>query len=149
MSADAHAHHGPGSPDHVPHVTPLPVYLKTFGALVILTFVTVGVSYIDLGTTVNLIIAVAIATIKATTVAAFFMHLASDHKFHSVVFGSSLVFLAIFISFTMFDTTARGMFDTDKKNRPANMHDPFAVPTVSASAPAAPSAAPPAPPAKP
>ena len=96
MSHDAHH----DKPDHVPHISPLSVYLKTFGTLMVLTAVTVGVSYVNLGTTVNLLIALLIATIKAITVAAFFMHLASDHKFHAAVFASSLVFLIIFISFS-------------------------------------------------
>lgn len=136
---DAH-HHGP---DHVPHVSPLSLYLKTFGTLMVLTVITVGASYVNLGVTVNLIIALIIATIKATVVAAFFMHLAYDHKFHTIVFASSLVFLLIFVSFTMFDTSARGQFDPVKRNRPALMTDPFPTATVAPAA-AAPAAATPA-----
>jgi len=136
--AHAHAQHGP---DHVPHISPMRVYLTTFATLIVLTVVTVSVSYVNLGTTVNLMIALLIATIKASVVAAFFMHLATDHKFHTVVFVSSLVFLIIFISFTAFDTTARGGFDPQKKNRPLNMADPFAA----ASAPATSASAGPAP----
>jgi cytochrome c oxidase subunit 4 len=118
----SHAHHA--SPDHVPHVTPLSTYMKTFGTLMVLTVVTVGVSYIDLGVTVNLAIAVIIATIKASVVAAFFMHLAVDSRFNSVAFASSVVFLAIFVGFTMLDTGSRGMYDQVKKNRIQVTHGP-------------------------
>ncbi|NUP11688.1 MAG: cytochrome c oxidase subunit IV [Polyangiaceae bacterium] len=133
-SHDSHHSHGP---DHVPHVTPLPVYLATFGTLCVLTVVTVGASYINLGTTVNLFIALIIATIKATVVALFFMHLKSDLRFHSVVFGSSVVFLIIFISFTMFDTNVRGQFEPQKRHRPAIMTDPFAAPSAPTATPSA------------
>jgi cytochrome c oxidase subunit IV len=118
----SHAHHV--SPDHVPHVTPLSTYFKTFATLMVLTVVTVGVSYINLGTSANLAIAVIIATIKASTVAAFFMHLAVDSRFNSVAFASSVVFLAIFVGFTMLDTSARGMFDSAEKNRVHVTHGP-------------------------
>jgi cytochrome c oxidase subunit 4 len=63
---------------------------------------------VNLGTTVNLLIAVVIATIKASVVAAFFMHLAHDDKFHTIIFVSALVCLGVFVSFTMFDTEWRG-----------------------------------------
>ena len=45
MSDHAHESHGHASPDHVPHITPLWVYLATWGTLVVLTAVTVGISY--------------------------------------------------------------------------------------------------------
>jgi cytochrome c oxidase subunit 4 len=141
--SDAHSHHKPGR-DHVPHVTPMPVYLKTFGALIFLTLLTVGVSRINLGHTVNLLIALVIATIKATTVAAMFMHLYADHKFHSVIFASSIVFLLVFVSFTMFDTEYRGRFGAQDGIR-TNVADPFGnapAPAAASAAAGAPAAAP-------
>lgn len=141
--ADSHHH----APDHVPHIMPLPVYLKTFGALIVLTGITVAVSRVHLGSAVNLAVALIIATIKASVVAAMFMHLAFDHKFHTVIFVSSIVFLGVFVSFTMFDTEARGEADQIEKRRPVDSKDPFAKPkgmtTVAvpaAQAPAAPAA---------
>src|SRR5688572_32113176 len=68
-----HPGHSPG-PDHVPHVLPLWVYLATWGALMVLTIITVAVSYVDIGA-FNLIVALLVATIKATIVALMFMHL--------------------------------------------------------------------------
>jgi len=143
------AHHT--SPDHVPHITPLSTYMKTFGTLMVLTVVTVAVSYVDLGTTVNLAIAVIIATVKASVVAAFFMHLAVDSRFNAVVFASSVVFLGIFVGFTMLDTSSRGLHDSAKKNRVQVTHgpnntrtwDPFAKsPAPAASGAPTPAAAP-------
>lgn len=144
--SDAHAHgHGHDKPDHVPHISPLSTYLKTFATLMTLTVITVGVSYVNLGTTVNLIIAVVIATIKATVVAAFFMHLAHDSRFHTVIFASALVFLGVFVTFTMFDTEWRGKAEPIEHERPKNSTDPWATTTADATAmpaAAAPAAAP-------
>ena len=139
--SDAHSHAHAG-PDHVPHVSPLSLYLKTFGALMVLTVITVGASYVDLGTSVNLALAIVIATIKATVVATFFMHLITDSKFHAIALVSSVVFLAIFVGFTMLDTTARGQYDSARRGRPAVMTDPFAAPSAATSAAPKASAAP-------
>jgi cytochrome c oxidase subunit 4 len=143
----AHSHgpaahgHGAHGKDHVPHVTPFPTYLKTFGALMVLTIITVAVSRVDLGTTTNLFIALAIATVKATIVGAMFMHLYADRPFHTVIFVSSVVFLFIFIIFTSFDLFWRGKAEAIEKDRPYNSAKPWeaapATPAVTA-APAAP-----------
>jgi cytochrome c oxidase subunit 4 len=134
----AHAHHAPKR-DHVPHVSPISTYLKTFGALMVLTVITVAVSRVDLGTTTNLLIALFIATVKASIVGALFMHLYADHKFHTVIFASSVVFLAIFIIFTSFDLMQRGRAEAIEKDRPYTSIKPWVVPSPTASvAPAGP-----------
>jgi cytochrome c oxidase subunit 4 len=127
MSSPAHAHdaHGHGGGDHVPHVLPLVDYFKTYGALLVLTVITVAASYVHLGHTLNLIVAMLIATIKASVVAAIFMHLFWDQKFFAVVFSSTILFLAIFLAFTMFDTEARGVADPLEGLKPANWKQPF------------------------
>jgi len=125
-AAGAHGHghgHGHGA-DHVPHVLPLKVYIATWLALLVLTVVTVGASYVDLGAA-NLAIAIIIATTKAGVVALIFMHLKWDHKFHTLIFASSLIFLAIFIGFTMFDTANRGRAEQIEAERPADIKAPF------------------------
>lgn len=118
---DTHAH----TADHVPHVLPLSVYLKTWGSLLALTAVTVGASYVDFGSA-NLWIAILIASIKALLVASIFMHLKYDQKFHGVIFGMALVFLVVFIGFTMFDTETRGRADAARADRPVDVRAPFA-----------------------
>jgi cytochrome c oxidase subunit 4 len=124
---DAHGHgdhgHGGHGKDHVPHVLPLSMYFATWGALLFLTVVTVGASYVDFGSA-NLWIAMLIATIKASVVALLFMHLWFDHKFHALIFVSSLIFLAIFIAFTMFDTEARGRADALEAARVGDLATP-------------------------
>jgi len=122
---DAHGHHGERGADHVPHVLPLKTYFGVFAALMVFTVLTVAVSYVDLGSA-NLFIALFVATCKAVMVAAIFMHLAFDKKFNSLIFIFSVLFLAIFIIFTMFDTNYRGLADRLSANRPADITQPFA-----------------------
>ena len=53
-------------------------YLMVFGTLLVLTLVTVGVSYLNLPEVENVVVALAIATFKASLVAMFFMHLKGE-----------------------------------------------------------------------
>ena len=92
---------------HVHHVIPLKIYLGIGATLLVLTIVTVAVALVDLGP-FNLIVAMAIATVKASLVAMIFMHLYYDNKFYLMIFLSSLLFVGIFISITMIDTLRRG-----------------------------------------
>jgi len=56
------------------------VYLTVFGALAILTVVTVGASYLDVSNTEAIFLALVIATIKASLVAGYFMHLITEKQ---------------------------------------------------------------------
>ena len=53
-------------------------YMFVFGALLVLTMATVGVSYLRLPETPAVIIGIAIALTKATLVAMYFMHLKGE-----------------------------------------------------------------------
>ena len=48
----------------------------------------------------------AIATVKATLVALYFMHLRYDRPFNAVVFVSALVFVTLFVGIALIDTAA-------------------------------------------
>lgn len=96
--AAGHAEHGVG------HVVPLGVLVAVFVALGILTFVTVAATWVDLGEA-NLWIALAIATVKASLVVLYFMHLRYDHPFNALVFIAALAFLTLFISSILMDTS--------------------------------------------
>jgi cytochrome c oxidase subunit IV len=54
------------------------IYMMVFGALAVLTVVTVAVSYLDVGVGTAITIALLIASIKASLVALFFMHLKGE-----------------------------------------------------------------------
>lgn len=89
------------------HVTSLKVYLTVGVTLLILTAITVRVSFIHLGGW-NVVVALLIASTKGALVALFFMHLYYDKKMYAIVFSMGLVFLSIFLALTMFDTLRRG-----------------------------------------
>ena len=89
------------------HIVPLRTYLAVGGALLILTAVTVGVSFLPMGGW-NAIVALGLASFKAMLVALFFMHLLYDKKVFMIVFVVSIMMLGIFIGLTMFDTLRRG-----------------------------------------
>lgn len=91
---------------HQPHVLPLSVYLTVGTTLLILTAITVWAASYDLGS-LNLVVAMIIAAVKGTLVALYFMHLRYDNKMYSLIFGTALLFLSIFIIITMFDTLRR------------------------------------------
>ena len=55
-------------------------YLYVFGALAVLTLITVGISYLHLPIHEAVILALIVASIKGSLVAAFFMHLISERK---------------------------------------------------------------------
>lgn len=97
-ATDTQDHHD----DHV-HVAPLWILLSVFGALMVLTAVTVGVAYLDLGN-FNLMVAMGVAVVKATLVVLYFMHLRWDKPFNAVVFIGALLFVALFVLFALLDT---------------------------------------------
>ncbi|MGN6506487.1 MAG: cytochrome C oxidase subunit IV family protein [Tepidisphaeraceae bacterium] len=84
-------------------VSPL-ILIGVFAALMVLTLTTVGVTYFDFGYKINLIVAIAIAVAKAMLVVAYFMHLRYDSPFYTLIVGLCLVFIAVFITFTIIDT---------------------------------------------
>ncbi len=94
----------PSHDEHpIAHVMPLPVLLGVFAALIALTFLTVAATWVDLGG-FNLPIAMAIATVKATLVALYFMHLRYDAPFNGLALLAALLFVGLFIVVTLLDT---------------------------------------------
>jgi cytochrome c oxidase subunit 4 len=86
-------------------VTSPKVYAAVLAALLVLTAITVTAAGIDFGP-YNTVIALVIATMKASLVALFFMHLRHD-KFNAVVFLGGVFFLGVFLIFTLFDINSR------------------------------------------
>ncbi len=98
-----------------PHVLPLSLYFTVAGTLFVLTGITVAVSFVHFGE-FNIIVAMLIATVKASLVALYFMHLKYDNKLFMAVFLSSLIFLGLFLTLTMTDTMHRGDIDPIKEH---------------------------------
>lgn len=94
-----------------PHIAPWKLYAGIFGALLVLTVITVAVSRVDLGAA-NLAVAILVATIKASLVVTFFMHLKDDRRFNAILFLGSLLFGGLFLAYTLNDTAYRGRVDS-------------------------------------
>ena len=82
------------------------VYLYTLIALLILTAITVGASYVDFGSG-NIVIALFIASIKATLVAMFFMHLRYEKPVNGLIAAAGFLFLGVFLMFCFLDQDSR------------------------------------------
>lgn len=113
-------------------------HILTLIALLILTAITVGASYIHFGSgAVNIVIALTIATVKATIVGLFFMHLLHDKPVNAVIAVAGFIFLGIFLLFDFLDVGTR----TDPQ--PINFHPlPTAVAPATPGAPETPAPAP-------
>jgi cytochrome c oxidase subunit IV len=70
-------------------------YLIIFGCLAVLTGVTVGVSYLDLPTWQAIALALLVATVKGSLVAAFFMHLLSERRLIYAVLLLTVFFFGV------------------------------------------------------
>ena len=88
------------------HVTPAKTYFLVYASLLVLTILTVAVSRIDLGH-LNMVVAMLVATVKASIVALYFMGLKYEGKLNRVVFCSGFFFLIILFAFTAMDIFSR------------------------------------------
>ncbi len=82
-------------------------YAIVWAALLILTFVTWRVSFIPLGM-MNVTVAMIIASLKASLVALFFMHLRYENKLVWTFALIPLAFLSLIIFGTLVDVWYRG-----------------------------------------
>jgi cytochrome c oxidase subunit 4 len=93
-------------PEHAKS-SPLKMYFGIWAALLIFTFVTYKAAFIELGR-FNAAVALGIATLKATLVALFFMHVwHAGEKLTKVVVISALFFLLLLLGLTMTDYATR------------------------------------------
>ena len=88
------------------HVTPLKVYVGIFLTLMVLTGVTVAVAYVNLGQ-FNKVVALGIASFKATLVVLYFMHVKYQSRLTKLMVVSGFFFLAILLGMTMIDYSSR------------------------------------------
>jgi|SRR5579862_6981698 len=89
------------------HVVPIGVYVGVFLALMVLTALTTGVAYIDLGA-FNTVAALTIAVIKMLLVVLFFMHVKYAHGLTKIVIICGFFWLGIMITLSLSDELTRG-----------------------------------------
>jgi len=88
------------------HIVPPIVYHRVFGALLLLTVITVAVAQVHLGA-FNIPVALGIAGTKAGLVAAYFMGLKYDSKVNLLVFTVGLAMVVVFMGFVLLDSAFR------------------------------------------
>ena len=72
-------------------------YILVFVSLMVLTVVTVAVYYLPLPLGASIALALVIATVKASLVACFFMHLISEKKLIFAVLGLTVAFFFVLL----------------------------------------------------
>ncbi len=72
------------------------VYITVFVALMVLTIITVAISYLDLTVPIAVTVALFVATVKGALVAGYFMHLISEKKLiYAVLMLTAVFFVAL------------------------------------------------------
>jgi cytochrome c oxidase subunit 4 len=72
------------------------VYITVFVALMALTIITVGISYLHLPVPMAVTVALLVATVKGSLVACYFMHLISEQKLiYAVLALTAAFFIAL------------------------------------------------------
>ena len=85
----------------------LKTYLAVYAALVLLTLLTCGVSFLQETPGWHTVVGLAIAAVKAALVALFFMHLLHSGRLTWLVVLAALFWLAIMLGLTLTDYLTR------------------------------------------
>jgi cytochrome c oxidase subunit 4 len=93
------------------HILPTRVYYLIFAALLLCTYLTVQIAFLDLGR-LNAVVALTIAVFKAVLVLLFFMHVRYSPRLTWLVVISAVFWLMILLALTSGDylTRSRGTF---------------------------------------
>lgn len=102
-----HASHSTG------HVSPISLYITIFMALMVLTAVTVGAAFVDLGQ-FNFAVAMLIAGFKASLVVWYFMHVKYQSHLTKLTLATGLFFLAILLGMMLIDYTSKDFIPMPK-----------------------------------
>jgi cytochrome c oxidase subunit 4 len=88
------------------HVSPISLYVTIFLALMMLTGLTVGAAFINMGY-FNFPVAMLIAVVKASLVVWFFMHVKYQSHLTKLTLATGLFFLAILLGMMLIDYTGK------------------------------------------
>ncbi|HEY2962894.1 MAG TPA: cytochrome C oxidase subunit IV family protein [Pyrinomonadaceae bacterium] len=89
------------------HIVPVRIYVTIFLALLVGTTLTVFAAFFDFPWKLNTIIALTIATAKATLVVLYFMHVRYSMRLIWVIVASALFWMAILFALTFSDYWTR------------------------------------------
>ena len=89
------------------HIVPVRVYVTIFLVLLVGTALTVAAAFVDFPWRLNTVVALTIATIKATFVVLYFMHVRYSSRLIWVIMAAALFWMAILFAFTFSDYMTR------------------------------------------
>ena len=87
-------------------IVPRKIYFGAYIALIVLTFTTAGLAFINMGR-LNAVVAIAIAICKAVLVLLYFMHIRYSPRLMMIVFLVGIFWLGILVVLTMGDYLTR------------------------------------------
>ncbi len=90
------------------HIVPGKIYVLVFATLIVLTSVTTGVAFLDLGP-LNAVLALTIAVCKMLLVVLFFMHVRYSTPLTKIVVVAGFFWLMILIALTLSDFRTRNL----------------------------------------
>jgi caa(3)-type oxidase subunit IV len=88
------------------HVSPVSLYITIFASLMVLTAVTVGAAFINLGQ-FNFLVAMLVAGFKASLVVWYFMHMKHQSHLTKLALAVGMLFLVIVLGETMIDYASK------------------------------------------
>jgi cytochrome c oxidase subunit IV len=89
------------------HIVPVRVYFLIFLALLVGTALTVVAAFVNFPWRFNTIVALTIASVKATLVVLYFMHVRYSPRLVWVIVASALFWMGILFAFTFSDYLTR------------------------------------------
>lgn len=81
------------------------VYITVFVSLMVLTIVTVAVSRVHLPVPMAITVALLVATVKASLVGCYFMHLVSEKKLILAILALTVVFFVVLVALPILTVT--------------------------------------------
>ena len=89
------------------HIVPVRVYITIFLVLLVGTALTVVAAFVDFPWQLNTVVALTIASVKATFVVLYFMHVRYSTRLIWVILASALFWMAILFALTLSDYFTR------------------------------------------
>lgn len=89
------------------HIVPVRIYIMIFLALLLGTALTVAAAFFDFPWQLNTVVALTIATTKATLVVLYFMHVRYSSRLIWVIVAAALFWMGILFALTFSDYWSR------------------------------------------
>ncbi|WP_430813023.1 cytochrome C oxidase subunit IV family protein [Carboxylicivirga sp. RSCT41] len=88
------------------HIVPYKLYLIVLSGLILLTLISVGVTYIELAN-LTVFTAILLASVKSILVLVFFMHLKFDNKLLQILVTAVFILITLVLLITFLDYNFR------------------------------------------